>query len=166
MSLALVSLAVLSTVQAAPNPDFSVQPGDEGAYHHGEEDHHHDHEHPHENQDLEVPPPPPPSVDSKKVCKLMFSPTPISKECFNEPECSTECKQVPQKECKPITQQKCEELNVTACNTIQEEVCQTNYAIQYENQCKIEYKEQCSTRYFLYLLLLIFFLFHCLLFNY
>ena len=108
---------------------------------------------------LEVPPPPPPTVDSKKVCKVMFSPTPISKEGFNEPECSTECKQVPQKECKPITQQKCEELNVTACNTIQEEVCQTNYVTQYENQCKIEYKEQCSTRYFLYLHLLISFFF-------
>ena len=153
MSLAVLSLlVVLSIVQAAPSPDFSVQPGDEGAYH--GEGHHHDHHHEHEDHDLEIPePPPPPSLDQKKKdCKLVYSPKPIqnglkSPMCFNEPECSTECNQVPQRECTPITQQKCEEYNVTACNVVQEEVCETNYVTQYENQCETQFKEQCRTRY-------------------
>ena len=52
-----------------------------------------------------------PKKNRKKTCKLVSSPTPINgMMCFEEPECTNQCKPVTQKVCRPTVTEKCEQV--------------------------------------------------------
>ena len=117
-------VCLYSNALARPDPDYSIQPGDEGPYkgevHHGGEHEHHHHE---EVEYVPPPPPPvpapPPQAPSTKSCQLVRSTTDSTPGmCFLEPECHQECNQVPEQKCTNVQEKKCQTNNVVSCNVI------------------------------------------------
>merc|ERR1712223_1766723 len=147
----LILVLSLTSTLSKPNPDFTVQEGDDGTYgghghDHGDHGHDHgDHGH-HDNHEEELVPPPPPSPpapgnndDEKpgKQCTLVKETENVNPPmCLKEPECEEKCRQVPKETCKTEQRKQCQTRYEDKCETSNQKKCQLFFTTKPEVQCK------------------------------